>query len=47
MRNREIEDEIIEELGRDARLDERRQHIERLGRQTPGFAHAFESLRTV
>ena len=41
---REIEDEVVERLGRDAGLHLLDQQVQRLGGQPSGPAHAFESL---
>ena len=40
----EVEDEIVQRLGGDAGLHMRDEHVERLGRQPAGEAHALEIL---
>ena len=46
MRHGEIETDFVEPVGCDAGLDEIGDHIERFGSQTPGLAHAGETLLT-
>src|SRR5205085_6127024 len=43
----ELVTELVELAGADARLDMRRDEVERLGRQPAGPAHAFEAFRAV
>ena len=44
---RELEHQPVELLGRHARLDLGGQHVEALGHQLPGPAHALEGGRAV
>ena len=44
---RELDDQIVEPLGRDAGLDVLGQHVERAGGELAGLAHALEGLAAV
>ena len=43
----EVEDELVEIVGRDAGTNVGGQHVERLGREPPGLSHAGEGIGTV